>query len=518
MPDTSQRTSAAPCETGEASPDTAESASARETLRKSAITLYAGIALLLGWFYGIWFVPATFCNVSMMGWDVTIAWLVMLFVSAATMLTAPFFVRKRALLDRGPLIWVAALMMSAGGAVLNAGIVPNAGFATAIVAPVIMAVGSGILWILWGEYYTSIRTMYNVSQVAIAVGSIILIAVVGALAIPQPINVAFVAAFPLLSAWLLWIVRNRAGELDMPRLAPKEERHKAFLVALFVSVLSCLASAACYFVVAIIPWEQLCFSDGEFTFGVIVGGLSLLALGVYGYVRTTTMSIFRLFPWLFVSAAIAAVLYLSGEASYFDVSYLIALAVSVVFEVLLLMYIGIFATKGYATPALSFGFSGGFIRLGVFLGNGLAILFEQGVLPESNLLTPATIAFTVLMVVVLIPLVRRESTIVQMTAPVASESDLDTRVDSVSAEFDLSNRETDVLRLLVRGYTAESIGKKLYISNYTVQTHVQHIYAKMDIHKRAELIDYVTHRDVEAKEETQDKKRDDLPTYWPLPS
>jgi hypothetical protein len=40
----------------------------------------------------------------------------------------------------------------------------------------------------------------------------------------------------------------------------------------------------------------------------------------------------------------------------------------------------------------------------------------------------------------------------------------------------------------------------------------------MDIHKRAELIDYVTRRDVEAKEESSEAKRDDLPEYWPLPS
>ena len=518
MPETSRQTHDWPIENGEETCSADGRSSAKEALRKSAITLYSGIALLLGWFYGIWFVPKTFCNASMMGWDVTVAWLVMLFASAATMLAAPFFVRKKSPLGNSSLIWISAAMMSIGGVALNLGLVPHAGFLTAVAAPIVMAVGSGILWILWGEYYTSIRIMYNVSQVAIAVGSVILIAIVGALAIPQPANLAFIAAFPIFSAWLLWIVRNRAGELDMPRLAPKEERRKAYRVALFVSVLSCLASAACYFVVAIIPWEGLFFSDGEFTSGVVIGGLSLLALGVYGYVRTTKVSIFRLFPWLFVSAAIAAVLYLSGEQSYFDLSFLVALAISVVFEVLLLMYIGIFATKGYATPALSFGFSGGFIRLGVFLGNGLAIMFEQGVLPESSLLTPATIGWTVLMVVILIPLVRRESTIVKMTAPVASESDLDLRVDSVSNEFDLSNRETDVLRLLVRGYTAESIGKKLYISNYTVQTHVQHIYAKMDIHKRAELIDYVTRRDVEAKEETSEAQRDDLPEYWPLPS
>ena len=88
MPNASQRTSATPREADEALPAATERASVRETLRKSAITLYAGIALLLGWFYGIWFVPAAFCNVSMMGWDVTIAWLVMLFTSAATMLAA----------------------------------------------------------------------------------------------------------------------------------------------------------------------------------------------------------------------------------------------------------------------------------------------------------------------------------------------------------------------------------------------------------------------------------------------
>ena len=53
MPNASQRTSATPREADEALPAATERASVRETLRKSAITLYAGIALLLGWFYGI---------------------------------------------------------------------------------------------------------------------------------------------------------------------------------------------------------------------------------------------------------------------------------------------------------------------------------------------------------------------------------------------------------------------------------------------------------------------------------
>jgi len=62
-------------------------------------------------------------------------------------------------------------------------------------------------------------------------------------------------------------------------------------------------------------------------------------------------------------------------------------------------------------------------------------------------------------------------------------------VDSVaSALDDLSERERDVLQLLALGYTNQEIGKKLYISVRTVDTHRAHIMRKLRLESRAELV------------------------------
>jgi len=53
---------------------------------------------------------------------------------------------------------------------------------------------------------------------------------------------------------------------------------------------------------------------------------------------------------------------------------------------------------------------------------------------------------------------------------------------------DLSERETDVLRLIALGHTNAEIAEKLYISVRTVETHRAHIQQKLGISSRAELV------------------------------
>jgi DNA-binding NarL/FixJ family response regulator len=52
----------------------------------------------------------------------------------------------------------------------------------------------------------------------------------------------------------------------------------------------------------------------------------------------------------------------------------------------------------------------------------------------------------------------------------------------------LSERERDVLHLLALGYTNQEIGKKLFISVRTVDTHRAHIMRKLRLETRAELV------------------------------
>lgn len=69
------------------------------------------------------------------------------------------------------------------------------------------------------------------------------------------------------------------------------------------------------------------------------------------------------------------------------------------------------------------------------------------------------------------------------------QADFRARVAELGGEFGLTRREGDVLVLLVRGYSLPVIGERLSISLGTVDTHVKHIYKKMGIHSRKELLD-----------------------------
>lgn len=64
----------------------------------------------------------------------------------------------------------------------------------------------------------------------------------------------------------------------------------------------------------------------------------------------------------------------------------------------------------------------------------------------------------------------------------------------VAKEFELSNREIDVLELLARGYSAARIQKELYIAAGTVNYHTRNIYAKLGVHSKQEVIDLIAGR------------------------
>ena len=52
-------------------------------------------------------------------------------------------------------------------------------------------------------------------------------------------------------------------------------------------------------------------------------------------------------------------------------------------------------------------------------------------------------------------------------------------------EFDLSERELELLHGLVHGENYNSLAKKLFISPHTVKTHIKNIYKKLHVHSRA---------------------------------
>ncbi|MEG2864191.1 MAG: helix-turn-helix transcriptional regulator, partial [Eggerthellaceae bacterium] len=61
----------------------------------------------------------------------------------------------------------------------------------------------------------------------------------------------------------------------------------------------------------------------------------------------------------------------------------------------------------------------------------------------------------------------------------------------ISLQSALTDREAEVLIYLARGRTCSYIAKELVVSTNTIRGHVRNIYAKLNVHKRQELIDRV---------------------------
>ncbi len=58
----------------------------------------------------------------------------------------------------------------------------------------------------------------------------------------------------------------------------------------------------------------------------------------------------------------------------------------------------------------------------------------------------------------------------------------------------LTERETEILRLVAKGLSSRQIAERLVISHRTVQNHTQNVLSKLQLHNRVELTRYAIER------------------------
>lgn len=141
---------------------------------------------------------------------------------------------------------------------------------------------------------------------------------------------------------------------------------------------------------------------------------------------------------------------------------------------------------------------------GTLVGTSLGHL-TNGLLVADPMLVPGAVALVVLAFSAFNLLVLRsfsfEKTIEGIEAvPVLEPADdaaveqndaIDRQCTKIAERFALTERETDVFKLLAKGRNVPFIEDELIISRNTIKTHIKHIYQKMDLHSQQELIDMV---------------------------
>ena len=69
------------------------------------------------------------------------------------------------------------------------------------------------------------------------------------------------------------------------------------------------------------------------------------------------------------------------------------------------------------------------------------------------------------------------------------------QVEALRRHYGLSAREAEVMELMARGGSVPRIAEQLVVSENTIRTHSKRIYAKLDIHKKQDLIDLINEFD-----------------------
>lgn len=461
---------------------------------------YLATCLMLAWYYSLWFTPNIFVYENLLADVVTFSWLATLAASGISFLAIAYLMHKTGLglyKYRGTM--VAAAVVASGSTALYT-LLPVA-LSTPLLSfllfPVLFGISNALLWIGMGEYHARNKSTFSAHKFLGMFGAVMLASMVLTTIMPHPLAVTFVTLLPLASLVLYLRGNEKLENAALPTLLPKDTRRKTGKATAIISITIFVACAACYFNIAIIPTDML--SPGNlwpngmsYVIGISLSGIAAIVISVCQATFAKKGAIaYRLLPWLLVFTIIAIALFANGDTYLYPFSFIITVILAGIFEVVLITYFGILSSKGFIATAVAFGVSSAVVRLGFFMGDAWAVIYEHSDFLAENLTIETSLLFVCLVAICLIPQVRQEGVIMQLTTAPLRNNEVDEVCEAAIAEFALSKREGEILKLFARGYTIDSISKKLVISPYTTQTHVRHIYSKMHIHKRSELLDYI---------------------------
>lgn len=451
---------------------------------------YLGFSLLMAYHYVMWFNPCSFFRTDLLTANITTSWLFNLAGTALVIIGVALFLgRKKHLSDKPWMIGITAfcLILITAALLYGAPLILNS--AVIYVLSFLAGGFGGLMWILWGETLTQARAKFSVVHIGVVFGATVLVSMLIALIVPADLMPIFILILITLSAFFLYRQKTSLT-ISYPVLLPRDTVKPAFTSVMAVCSVGCVTGIACYYLVAIVPWEQ--FVSGEYIFvvGVVSGALLILLVSGLSILLKAKASMFKLFPYFLVFAIVGLSIFLSSSLLE-PLSFVVGLSVSSLLEVSLIMYFGTLMQRGFFAPALAVALSVASVRIGIALGNCLGLFYEMNSDLAQVAVDPTTLIFICVLAFVLVPIVRCESRFVTLTTEPVAPSEIDTICNQIIAEFKLSEREGEILKFIARGNTVNSIASKLVISPHTVNTHIRHIYDKVGIHKRGELLEYI---------------------------
>lgn len=440
-----------------------------------------GSGFLWSWLYCLWFARTEAVAGSLITAD-DATWLASMLIAAAAQIiflldrkrVAAVLVNPVSVMAAGLLMGVFSFVFCLGGAALNA-------LATWVVC-VTNAFLSGVLWSAWGFAYDEID-MDTFRRAVPLAAVVVLPAMALCRLLPGVALAAFIALLPVISSLLLVMMRRLSWKVHSAVPLSEEKAAKARSIAQGLGLTVMLVGAVLYFGL-IVLMKAAGVAAHASAAGVAIGAVLVALLAVVLLVRRSSC-ITRFMKWLLwlsiVAFAVAAC----------DAALACVLLGTAVFGVdfFAILMFALIASRGYLATSTAFIMGESLVEIGFSVGYlaGVVAVDALGAPAMAALIAGAIGAMTLL----LIQLLSQQSNIELLTLSSRSAVQDEARLERVAAAYSLSKREAEVLAYLAQGRTVAYVSDALFISTNTVDTHVRHIYGKMGIHSRQELLDLV---------------------------
>lgn len=390
----------------------------------------------------------------------------------------------------------AACCASLGGALFV--VAGGTAFAELLVfGQVVVAAGTAVLLVYWGVVLSG----YSPSASGVmAAGSFVVGCSLYLLLVVSPVHRYALCALPVLltvCGGLLLVMRRR----DRSRKAPVRGTVGHIPVEA-VGIFACLV--VCVLLNEVIRIVSTPLIADEFSLvgrltqsgGLAVACAALLAL-VWSKKKLSFNAMSRLLLPLMVAGFLSFLVF-DGEDTYIMFVMLGAgyWCLQLLIWIALCDAINGLRLSAVRSFALLYGSMQGAILVAKPLGSIISDVL-RGVASGLSLIVSAAVLIVVVLAMFLVRDGRADLWRTQKSSPEENRFDA-AWLSEIACEFGLSPRETEVFQLLARGRSLPVVTRELSIAKGTAQTHVRHIYEKMDVHTRQELLDLIEGRSADS--------------------
>lgn len=477
---------------------------------------YIGIGFIWAWIYCSFDTSAVYSDRAGASINSDPAWLGSAAAVVVTLIFLGIASRKKGLPSNRVIPLIAAVAMAIG---TFASSLVTGNVLASMALGVATGIGSGVLILYWGEVLSDI----DPEQAEIAIPAASLITLVCALVFPYlggMVGALGASSLPLLSAAFLFASyeharaqgaaasRDGAEEGAAPGVSGAADRGVSQVRVVLRLLLLLLVAYFCVGCVSALESSQDRFQVVYgFDVASMLGSVSGLLLAVWFILYSPRVDISSLFRWL-SPLMVVGVAMLAWDAMAPEFIRVAVVSISdTVLQITVLLYFVGQARRGFVSAAFAIGLSQGIVQLGVLLGNVAGSELARGDTPLWCVAIALMCALSVAMAFAPSAIVgeaaqddgrSRSEAGDARTERDAEESRRKNTLARLIEEGGLSAREAEILDFLSKGRSQPYIRDALVLSKNTVATHVKHIYQKLGVHSKQELLDLFDDKDAEA--------------------